>query len=127
MKVSTITDKPSMADHGLIRHPFFHLTAEDCVARSFQWLLTIDLSKDAHDCFVVHLRWLEDCIDDRFIGKHNVVGERLLEATLRRSNRPRAESKQSQWICQLVGTFGARWGQVWLVWHRGRGDGNSDQ
>ena len=50
----------------------------------------IDLSKDAHDNLVIHLRRLEDCIDDRFIRKHNVVGERLLEGSLRGADGLRA-------------------------------------
>ena len=69
MNVSTFTNKHSMADHRLIGHPFFHLATEDCVARSFQRLLMIDLSNNSHDCFVVNLRRLEDCMDDRFIRK----------------------------------------------------------
>ena len=95
MKVSTFTDKHLMADHRLIFHPFCHLATEDCIARSFQRLPMIDLSKDAHDRLVVPLRRLEDCIDDRFLRKHNVVGERLLEGSLRGTDRLRADSK---WI-----------------------------
>ncbi|SRR5258706_7242802 len=79
MKVNAFTDQHSMADHRLILHPFCYLATEDCVVRSFQRLLMIDLSKDARYCLVVHLLRLEDCMDDRFIRKHNVVGERLLE------------------------------------------------
>ena len=67
----------------------------------------IDLRKDAHDGFVVHLQRLEDCMDDFFIRKHNIVGERLLEGTLRRSNGLRAESEWIKWICPVSGTFGA--------------------
>ncbi|SRR5258706_3742952 len=107
MKVSRFPDKHLMADHRLILHPFCHLATEDCVARSFQRLLTIDLSKDAQDCLVVHLRRLEDCMDDRFIRKHNVVGERLLEGTLRRTDGLRADSEWIQWIRPVLGTFGA--------------------
>ena len=107
MKVSTFTDKHSMADHRLIFHPFCHLATEDCVARSFQKILLIDFSKDAHDGLVVHLRRLEDCIDDRFIRKHNIVGERLLEGTLRRTDGLRADSEWIQWIHSVLGTFGA--------------------
>src|SRR5258706_1703803 len=90
-----IHHKHSMADHRLILHPFFHLATEDCVARSFQRLLMIDLIKDTHDSLVVHLRWLEDCMDDRSVRKHNIVDERLLEATLRRTNGLRAGTEYS--------------------------------
>ena len=67
----------------------------------------IDLSKNAHDSLVVHLRRLEDCMDDRFIRKHNVVAERLLEGSLRGTDRLRADSKWIQWIYSVLGTFGA--------------------
>ncbi len=75
MKVNTFTDQHSMTDHRLILHPFCYLATEDCVTRGFQRLLMIDLSKDAHDCLIIHLGWLKDCMDNRFIRKHNVVGE----------------------------------------------------
>ena len=121
-----------MAYHRLIFHPFFHLATEDCVARSLQRLLMIDLSKDAHDCFVVHLRRLEDCMDDRFIRKHNVVGERLLEGTLRRTNGLGAESEWIQWIRSvlgMLGMLGASKEGVRCGWFctGGRGDGTHSQ
>ncbi|SRR5258706_735043 len=115
MKVNAFTDKHSMADHRLILHPFCYLATEDCVVRSFQRLLMIDLSKDAHDCLVVHLRRLEDCMDDRFIRKHNGVGERLLEGTLRRTDGLGADSEWIQWIRPVSGMFEMESGVVGLA------------
>jgi hypothetical protein len=82
----------------------------------------IDLSKDVHDSLVVHLRRLEDCMDDRFIRKDNVVGERLLEGTLRGTDGLRAGSECS---IESVGVAAfaceQRCGQVWLGSARGEG------
>ena len=67
----------------------------------------IDFSKEAHDCFVVHLQRLEDFMEDCFIRKHNVVGEPLLEGTLRRTNGLRADTEWIQRVCPVSGTCGA--------------------
>ncbi len=112
-----------MTDHKFIFLCFHHFATEDCVARSFQRVVIIDLGKDVHDSFVVHLRRLEYRMDDCFIRKHNVVGERLLEGTLRRTDGVRADSEWIQLDRPVLGTFSAsKDGQVWFVWHRG-GDG----
>ena len=80
-----------MTDHRFILPRFHYFATEDCVARRFQRVVTIDLGEDVHNSLVVHLRRLENCIDDRFIRKHNVVGERLLEGSLRGTDWIRAE------------------------------------
>ena len=64
-----------MTDHWLILRRFLSLATEDHVERSFQRFVKMDPGKDVHDSSVVHLLRLEDCIDNRFIRKYNVVGE----------------------------------------------------
>ena len=49
----------------------------------------IDLSKDSHDRLVIHLRRLEDRMNDPFVGEENIVGERRLEGKLRATGRLR--------------------------------------
>ena len=118
MKISTFTDKHSMADHRLIFHHFCHLATEDCVARSFQRLLMIDLSKHVHDSLVVHLRRLEYCIDDRFIRKRKVVGERLLEGSLRGADGLRAGVECTGGFVRCPGMFGSCEDAVRCYWVR---------
>ena len=79
-----------MADHWFILHPFCQLATEDGVPRSFQMFLMIDLGKDVHDDLVVYLGGLKNRMHDCFVGEDDVVGERLLEGTLGRTNRLRA-------------------------------------
>jgi len=71
-----------MADHGFILVCLRHFSTEDSVACSFERFIAINLSNDVHHSLVVHLRWLEDGMDDGFISEDDVVGERRLESTL---------------------------------------------
>jgi len=64
-----------MTHHKFILRRFLPLATAEHAVRSFQRFVIIDLGKDVHDSFVIHLRRLEYRMDDLFIRKHNVVGE----------------------------------------------------
>ena len=106
-----------MTDHRFILLCFHHFATEDCVAHRFQRVVMIDLGEDVHDSLVIHFRRLQDCIDDRFIRKHNVVGERLLEGSLRGTDGLRAEMQCTRRFFRCSGMFcgGARMGSD-IVW-----------
>ena len=112
-----------MTDHRFILLCFHYFATEDCVAHRFQRVVMIDLGEDVHDSLVVHFRRLEDCIDYRFIRKHNVVGERLLEGSLRGTDGLRAEMQCTRGFVRCSGMFCAREDGVrhCLVRHGGRG------
>ena len=120
-KISAFTKKHSATDQRLILLSFRRCTAENCVARRFQRLHTIDLSKDAHDSLVVHFRRLEDHMDDPLVGEDNIIDERRLEGTLRATDGLRAGWECISWICLVSGAFCAsrRDRECGWVWHRG--------
>ena len=102
------TDQYPMTDHRFILPRFHHFATEDCVARRFQRVVIIDLGKDVDDSLVVHLRRLEYRRDDCFTRKHNIVGERLLEGSLRGTDGLRAGKECARGVFQCSGMFCAR-------------------
>src|SRR5258706_13926939 len=113
-----------MTDHKFILLCFHHFATEDCIACSFQRVVTIDLGKNVHDSLVVHLRRLEYCMDDCFICKHNVVGERLLEGTLRGTDGLRAGIECICGFVRCSGVCCVRKDAVRCCWVRHGGGGH---
>ena len=112
-----------MTDNRFILRRFYHFATEGRAARSFQRVVIIDLGKDVNDSLVVHLRRLEDRMDDRFIRKHNVVGERRLEGSLRRTDGLRARIECGRRFVRCFGMPCVREDAVRCCWvrHGGRG------
>ena len=107
-----------MTDHRFILLRFHHVATEDCVACHFQRVVMIDLDKDVHDSLVVHLRRLEYRTDDCFTRKHNVVGERLLEGSLRGADGLRAGVECTGGFVRCPGMFGSCEDAVRCYWVR---------
>ena len=64
-----------MTNHVLVLLRFPPCAAEDTVVRDLQTRGLVNLRNDIHDGLVVHLRRLEDRIDDGFIGEGDVAGK----------------------------------------------------
>ena len=114
-----------MTDHSFILVLFRPFATEDCGPRSLQLLVLIDLGKDVRDILVFHLRRLEDRLDDRLVGEDHVVGERLLEGTLRRIGRLRGntECRPKSVRCSSLLRFRKDTWRCGWVWCGGRGHG----
>src|SRR5258706_1610791 len=122
--IGTFTDQYPMMDHKFILLCFHHFATEDCVSCSFQRVVIIDLGKDVHNSFVVHLRRLEYHMDDCFIHKHNVVGERPLEGTLRGTDGLGAGIECSHGFVQCPSMCCVREDVVRCCWVRHGGGGH---
>ena len=70
-----LTTQRSTTDQKFILLLFPKFVAEDRPPRCFQRLDNINLGEDVRHSFVIYLRRLEDCIDDRLIGKDDVTSE----------------------------------------------------
>src|SRR5713101_819280 len=107
-----------MTEQKCIQLGFCEVALEDHFTCLLQQTVDINLSNDVDNSLVFDLRWLEDHINDGFVGEDDIARERLSQSTLCRADRLGAQSrlwpKPIRREC-LFGTSKAAWRGSW-VW-----------